>query len=67
MNIELLLHVYLWGLTPAGIFAGIIWGYVEITNYQLSGSRPAFLCILVGLIIFWPFWLVMFLWEVTKR
>lgn len=67
MNFELLLNVYLYGLVPAGILAGIIWEHTERTNYQFKYSKFVFLCTLFGLIIFWPFWLGMVIYGVIRK
>lgn len=64
MNLELLLNIYLWGLIPAGILAGIVWEYTQRTRHHVS---IWFLLVLVTLIVIWPIWLFLVISNLFKR
>ena len=64
MNLELLLNIYLWGLIPAGVLAGIIWEYTERTKHYVDAW---FLLGLVTLVVIWPIWLLLVISNLFKK
>lgn len=64
MNLELLLNMYLWGLIPAGVLAGIVWEYTERTKHY---TNIWFLLGIVSLVVLWPIWLFLIISKLFKR
>lgn len=62
--IESILSIYLHGLMVAAILVGVILGYADAKKIKVSGRATIALLVLV---VIWPVWVILLLWEKTRK